>query len=128
MPCRVGHAFSKRTSLDAVVHDLAHREETTEGNIGWFVAVDGAAHGHDIDTLTAVLDSAMARRIDAVIWTDTASYFEERCGRPLSVEAAIEHVRTLDPSTKSKVAEYVWRSPPFVQTPLRKALQTAPWF
>lgn len=127
-PCRVGHAFSKRFSLDAVVRDLTRREETSEDNIGRLVVADGAAHGHDIDTLHAILDWAIPRGVDAVVWTDTRSNFEHRCGRPFTIGAAIEHIRSLDPATKAKVAEYVWRSPPFVRTPLRTALQRAPWF
>lgn len=126
--CRVGHAFSKRSSLSAVIHDLTRREETTEDNIGRLVVADAAAHGHDIDTLHAVLDWAVPRRIDAVVWTDTASNFETRCGRPFSIAAAIEHIRSLNAETKSKVAEYVWRTPSFVRTPLRSALQRPPWF
>ena len=37
-------------------------------------------------------------------------------------------VQALSPKTKAKVAEYVWRTPRFVDTPLRRALQQAPWF
>ncbi len=126
--CQVGHAFSKRTTLATAVSDLAKREETTEDNIGRLVARDGSAHGHDLETLRSILDWALRTRVEAVVWTDTAANFKERCGRSFTVQAAIAHIRSLNPETKARVAEYIWRSPPFVRTPLRRALQRAPWF
>jgi len=127
-PCRVGHTFSKRKTVRAVIRDLANREDTDVKNIGHLDARTGAAHGHDIETLKSILAWARRLRVDAVVWTDTPSNFKQRIGRQFSVKAAMQHVRSLDAATKAKVAEYVWRSPKFVDTPLRRALQVAPWF
>jgi hypothetical protein len=127
-PCRVGHAFSKRATVQTVIGDLAGREETESENIGHLDLTTGTAHGHDIDTLKSILEWAVRLRIDAVVWTDTPSNFKERIGRPFSVEAALQHILGLDAETKAKVAEYVWRSPSFVDTPLRRALERPPWF
>src|SRR5438046_5656172 len=127
-PCCVGHTFSKRGTVQAVIRDLAHREGTESENIGHLNVRTGAAHGHDIDTLRSILDWATRLRFDAVVWTDTPSNFKERTGRHFSVKAALHHIRSLDAETKAKIAEYVWRSPNFVDTPLRRALQRPPWF
>jgi hypothetical protein len=50
------------------------------------------------------------------------------CGKPFSREHAIDHVRSLDAAARSGAAEYVGRAPEFVNTPLRTALQSQPWF
>src|SRR5438094_349776 len=54
-PCRLGHTFSTRKSVRAVVRDLADREETDIKNIGHMEARTGAAHGHDAETLKSIL-------------------------------------------------------------------------
>ena len=127
-PCRVGHCISKRDTIRAVVRDLAKREETDAENIGHLQVQSGTAHGHDVETLKTVLDWARRMRMDGVVWTDTPSNFKQRTGKPFSVKSAVQHIRSLKPETKAKVAEYVWRSPKFVDTPLRRALQKPPWF
>jgi hypothetical protein len=49
-------------------------------------------------------------------------------GKPFSVVAAIAYIKGLSPEGKAKAAEYVWRAPDFVQTPVRAVLQQEPWF
>ena len=127
-PCMVGHALSRRRTLAAAVRDLAKREETDADNIGRIDVSTACGLGHDLDTLRSVLDWAVRAKMDAVLWTDTPSNFVQRTGRSFSVPAMLGHIRRLKPETKAKVAEYVWRSPPFVQTPLRRVLQRSPWF
>jgi hypothetical protein len=38
------------------------------------------------------------------------------------------HIQALDAIGKAKTAEYVWRAAEFIETPLRTALQSQPWF
>ena len=71
---------------------------------------------------------AMAKGIDAVIWTDLASNFVDACGHRFSIAAAVAHLQGLDPVAKAGAAEYVWRAPAFITTPLRTILQAEPWF
>jgi hypothetical protein len=60
--------------------------------------------------------------------TSTATSKNSATSR-FSVDAALRYIqRSLDLEGKSKAAEYVWRAPDFVTTPLRAALQMAPWF
>ena len=42
--------------------------------------------------------------------------------------AVLSHMKTLTPEGKVKAAEYIWRAPEFVKTPVRTALQKEPWF
>lgn len=53
-----------------------------------------------------------------------------RCSvkRPFSVPEAIAYLKRLPPAAKVRAAEYVWRAPEFIRTPLRTAVETEPWF
>lgn len=126
--CRVAHSKSKRLDPNDSICDLRSREGTSLSNIGFYFA-DGSRHqSKDAATLTSIQAWAEAKSIDVVVWTDLTSNFDKVCGHPFSVEHALGHVRALDPAAKSGAAEYVWRAPAFVNTRLRVALQSQPWF
>ena len=71
---------------------------------------------------------ALENDFDVVIWTGLQSNFTDETGKDFSIDSAIDHLQRLPPEGKAMAAEYVWRAPDFVQTALRNALQTAPWF
>jgi hypothetical protein len=66
---------------------------------------------------------------NAVIWTDLENNFKDVSSRekPFSVAEALIHLQRLPPEGRNKAAEYIWRAPDFVQTKLRKAVETWPW-
>ncbi len=70
----------------------------------------------------------MPGQSDVVVWTDLGSNFDEICGNSFDIDAALAHIKSLDREAKSGAAEYVWRAPRFVDTPLRRALHAQPWF
>lgn len=126
--CRVAHARSKRKDPEDAICDLRSREGTTRANVGfWFI--DGSRQqAKDTDTSSAIKAWAKGKAVDVVVWTDLASNFEKVCGRAFTIEHALSHVSALDAKAKSSAAEYVWRAPDLVATPLRTALQSMPWF
>ncbi len=56
------------------------------------------------------------------------SNFKKKVKKPFSLDAALDYLKKLLPDGKVKAAEYAWRSPEFVQTAVRSALQQEPWF
>ena len=127
--CRVAYAKSKRRDPEDAICDLRSREATTRSNIGFYFA--DASRGNqskDSETLAAIQAWAATKAIDVVVWTDLPPNFQTKCGRAFSVDNAVAHLRVLDATAKSGAAEYVWRAPGFVSTPLRVALQSQPWF
>jgi len=126
--CRVAHTKSKRQNPDDSICDLRSREGTTLSNIGFYFADGSRQQSKDPATLTSVQVWAASKSIDVVVWTDLASNFDKVCGYSFSVEHALGHLCALDSAEKSGAAEYVWRAPTFVNTPLRVALQSQPWF
>ncbi len=126
--CTVAYVLSRRACFEDAFFDLQAREKTTHLNIG-FVRLDvGAERGRDIGSLKSIRAWARKSRLSAVLWTDTPSNFRTSRGKPFSVANALAYIRSVKPEVKSRIAEYVWRSPKFVDTPLRRKLESTPWF
>lgn len=124
----VSYCISKRKKVDETVADLRCREGTTLENIGFVDLIENRHRAR----LKVVQEQVSAwlnhQKLDAVVWTDLKSNFHEKCGSKFSTDAAIEHLKALQPDAKVKAAEYIWRARSFVQTPLRKKVQVPPWF
>lgn len=128
--CRVAYALSRPQDFHDAISDLRCREDTILSNIGFYLADNGKANSHDPESLKAIQSWASEKQFDVVIWTDLQSNFQEksRAKKPFSVDNALSHIQALDAEGKAKAAEYVWRAPEFVKTPLRETLQSQPWF
>ena len=125
--CRVAYSLSNRNNLDDAIADLRCREGTTLAKIGFLDLTSGKLKSRDTASAEAIKSWAKNLRIDAVVWTDLEANFSFN-GSGFSVATAIAHLKQLQPAAKSKAAEYVWRAPDFVKTPLRTELQKEPWF
>jgi hypothetical protein len=124
-PATVAWCLSKRERTDDVVADLRHREGCARRDIG---CLDLSAEGPQPEGVLDILAWGRAQGLDFVVWTALTSNFHEKTGRSFSVAHVLEYIQHLDLAAKVKAAEYVWRAPDFVQTPVRDALQGEPWF
>ena len=125
--CCVDYALSKRRTPDDAICDLRCREGTILRHIGYHFA-DGSRSGEP-----AVPDRirtwAKDKKLDVVVWTGLSSNFQQKeRGKPFSVREALSYLKALSPEGMVKAAEYVWRAPEFIHTPLRRALEVEPWF
>lgn len=127
-PCEVVYAISTRSDPVEAIEDLCRREGTRAEKIGRFFAGESKP---DLCLDDAALEniSAWAERksLDIVLWTALSGDFDAVSKRAF-VRAAVKYVQGLTAEGKAKAAEYVWRAPNFVRTPLREALQKEPWF
>lgn len=126
--CRVAHTKSKRSNPEDAICDLRSREGTTRSNLGFYFADGSRSQAKDAVTLSMVKAWAATKTVDVVVWTDLSSNFQKYCGNQFSVEAAFNHLKGLDEIAKAGAVEYVRRAPTFIKTPLRKMLETEPWF
>jgi hypothetical protein len=124
----VAWCLSKRAKLEDAVADLRCREGTTNENIGYVRLDEQPALPNPLEKDDPIVAWARERKLDAVVWTALKGNFKEKVEKPFSVKAVVAYVKTLSPAAKVKAAEYVWRAPEFVQTPVRSALQHEPWF
>jgi hypothetical protein len=124
----VAWCLSKRATLADAVCDLRVREGTTLDSIGRATIAPEAEPLNCGLTEEAIAAWARVKNVDAVIWTALKNNFQEKTTQPFSVGAVVSHLKTLTPEGKVKAAEYIWRAPEFVKTPVRTALQGEPWF
>ncbi len=124
--CPTAYAISKRRSPDDAVADLRCRDGTIMRHMGFYFR--DASRQCVPQAPKTIAGWAVDRDFDVVVWTGLPGNFQEKVGEPFSVESATRHIQRLPPAAKSRAAEYVWRAPEFVQTPLRTTLQASPWF
>jgi hypothetical protein len=128
-PTTVAWCLSKRSDPLDTMCDLSCRESTTLRNIGRvFPSSMRRNLSHEKGSRKAVVSWARTKHLDVVVWTDLQSNFNDKRGVPFSIQESLSYLQTLTPEAKAKSAEYIWRAPDFVQTPLRVALQQEPWF
>jgi hypothetical protein len=128
--CATAFSISTRKNPDDVICDLRCREGTTVANIGRYFADGSRQHTCAVETLVAIKAWAHTMNINVVVWTDLASNFARKSlvKKPFSVLNALAHLQLLPPEAKANAAEYIWRAPTLVDTPLRRAVETEPWF
>jgi hypothetical protein len=129
--CQVSYALLDRRELEDAICDVRCRENCKLADIG-YCQIGGAtnARGRDDAVVATIRAWGAQKQFDAVIWTDLPANFSDKSDprADFDVPAAYAHIQKLSPKGKSLAAEYVWRAPAFVQTPLRTALQAVPWF
>jgi len=127
-PCTVVYALSTRSGPAEAIEDLRRREGTSAENIGRFLADESQPDPGQNDAALGTISAwAEEKRLDVVLWTALGGDFDAVFEKDF-VRAAVKYVQELKAEGKAKAAEYVWRAPEFVRTPLREALQKEPWF
>jgi hypothetical protein len=129
VPIRVAWCLSKRKEPDDAVADLRCREGCPIRYIAR-MNVASSAEGQSLahEGAKEVATWANAKGLDVVVWTALPSNFAEKLKTRFSVQAAIGYLRDLPAPAKVKAAEYIWRAPEFVRTPLRSAVEQDRWF
>jgi hypothetical protein len=128
--CTSVFSVSTRKHPDDAIADLPCREGTTLENIGYCFPKEGRKRSHNPQTLAAIEPWAREKYHDVVIWTDLISNFATKSTFKVAftVPNAIAHLQALPTDAKAKAAEYIWRAPSFIDTPLRREVQVLPWF
>jgi len=126
--CTVAWCISRRNGVEDAVADLRCREGTTLGNTGRLLTSQSENRSPDSDTEKEILRWASARGLDAVVWTALTSNFADKVKSPFSIDEALDYLKRLSPAAKVKAAEYIWRAPEFIRTPVRTAVTQATWF
>ena len=129
--CRVHYALSNRKCWRDAVCDLRCREGTILKRIGCYLPwkrEEKQWRNALFEARAGIKEWARDREIHAVVWTALSCNFKEEKSRPVWIKAAKSHLQRLDPKGKSKAAEYIFRAPRSVDTPLGRAMQSEPWF
>lgn len=128
VPNTVAWCLSTRKDPEDAVADLRCREGTTLKNIAWLHLSEAQEGKQEGEARREITNWAIARHLDIVVWTALSSNFSAEVKQPFSVDEAVAYLKRLSPAAKVKAAEYIWRAPDFIQTPLRSAVEMSTWF
>ena len=82
----------------------------------WSIGDNAPATIKDLDTWAA------SKNLDHVVWTDLPPKFNNQ-PTPPTAEAAVAYLRNLPSEASTRAEEYVRRTPPQIQTVLRRAFE-----
>lgn len=124
----VAWCLSKRNDPDDAVADLRCREGCAVKYVARLNVGTACDDLPKLEGAAEIAEWAITRELDVVIWTALESNFEVEVGKPFTVQEATVYLQRLPAEAKVKAAEYIWRAPEFIRTPLRKAVEKEPWF
>ena len=114
-PIQTLYALAATASLEEAIENLKAREGTNSRGIGH---VRNGGHPQSRVEKT-ILDWVADNGFDAAIWTALGSNFEQKTGKPYSVEKALACIDSLEASIRTSALEYISKAPTAVQTPFR---------
>jgi hypothetical protein len=125
--CTVAWCESTLGSAEEAVAALLKWEEIKSPGVHHLLAAT-ALPPTASSILVTIATWARAKQLDAVVWNGLESNFTKATGKQFSVSTAVAHLKQLPPRGLAMAQQYVMRAPGFVRTPLRTALEGAPWF
>ena len=125
--CPTSVIDSRRTRLADAVEDLAARERTHTGHIGW------ATQAGDVVSRFGGLAETVVRWLgdtgyEAAVWTDLDGNFKEHTGLAFSHDAGVYYLRQLKGASLGEAWRYITYAPTVTDTPFRRHLTCDPWW
>lgn len=116
--------YSEFKDLDNAINDLQLREGTRKSYIG-YVSIKNNRYNCNIvqSILGDIKDWAIEKNIDAEVWTDLPSNFEEKTNSNLKTDNTIKYLKNLPTEKQQKAEEYIEKAPVQIMTPFRKEIK-----
>ncbi len=127
-PCPTCVIDSVRSDVGTAVIDLADRERMEPVNIGFVDRVTGESHACREETRNTLWDWIKNSNYDGVVWTDGERNFETLTGNSFNLQAAQDHLWSLQGMSLEEARRYIRNAPARVETPLRRALADSSWW
>ncbi len=127
VPCATHVIASDKTDIAAAVADLAARERAPLDRIG-AVHVDGTRQGRMPEVCETVAAWCARTGRDGAVWTDLEPNFAEHTGQAFSLERGLAYLRKLQGDSLAEAHRYITSAPPQTATPMRKFLESDPWW
>ena len=127
----VYYAETRRTSIDAVVNDLAVREGTAAANIGvWERSHDSMRIAEF--PLNQIEAWARDTEFTGVVWTNLQcnydSAIEDPRFVPFASDTATDYLKSLPHNVQQEAVGYICRAPSTIDTALRRYLENDNWY
>ena len=117
-PVRSLWALMDSDHLKEARKQLRYREGTSARYIGQWSRGNRSPAG-----IADLGEWALARGIDAVVWTALPPKFEKMNHRLPSAEEVLDHLRSLSATTRGKAERYVRRTPRQIDTAYRRRIE-----
>ncbi len=127
-PCPTCVIDSTRTDISATVVDLANRELTETTNIGFVDCVTGESHACTEETRSTLWGWVENSDYDGAVWTDGERNFEALTGNSFNLQAAQDHLWSLQGASLEEARRYIQNAPARIATPLRQVLVDSSWW
>jgi len=123
-PVRTFWALSAHEGLNQAKANLREREGTNMERIGYVSIPDNQSKCQAVpEVCDAIRQWAEEKGLDAVIWTDLQTNFNNKTGMELSEENVITYLRGLTGKMLKQAEEYVRRAPAQVTTRIRSRIE-----
>lgn len=122
-PCPSHAIRSIRATVAEAADDLAARERTALGHIGWVDLTSGSRQSNYGGVADLVASWCEAENAVGAVWTDLNGNFED-----FTIERGVAYLKTLTGESLAAAEEYINCAPVATDTPLRRALETEPWW
>ena len=128
VPVVTRYALSPRAFTPDALQDLAAREGTGTGQIGFVDLRDGSSSADkpgQRSTCATISAWCQEHQFDGAVWTALNSNFTDETGTEFSVESALTYIRSLPKSARNVALHYIRSAPDEVVTPVRTAVNLA---
>ncbi len=114
-------AKSEFEELGYALDDLRSREGLTGAKgIGYVDVINKKVYSIISDELKNKIEEwAKLKKIDAVIWTDLKSNFEEKINTEFCIDNAMSYLKNLDNEEFERAKDYILKAPTQTQTQLK---------
>lgn len=112
-------ALMATDDLTQAKKSLQIREETTENNI---CAINSTEETND-NIKQIIKNWIISLKIDAAIWTNLPSKFNNENNKTPTVEEAISYLNNLDINTRKTAEEYIRKTPKQIDTEFRRRFE-----
>lgn len=117
-------AYTKFEKLRDAIQALKKRERTTEDNIGFFSRKDTSSRCNAVPSvLPRIMDWTEKKQLDATVWTDLPSNFEEVVRADLTEENVLNYIIDQKNEENQQTEKYVLNTPEQIDTKIRRLLR-----
>ena len=121
---QVRWAYAEVNSLDKAVGNLLQREETAQCRIGFILIKENKSCCQVVpEILNEIKGWSKKKKLDAAVWTDLPSNFEEERKKEFNGNNVIEYLKSLQGEKQQKAREYIEKAPPQIMTRMRRIIK-----
>jgi len=125
-PVQTLWALSAYEDLNQAKKNLREREGTSMESIGYLSILENDSNCRAVpQVLDYIRQWAVAKGLNAVIWTDLPANFKEITKTELNAENITAYLSSLIGASREKAIEYIKKAPSQVETKLRRKIEIA---